>query len=320
MKPMVGITLPLPASRGLDDFNPLYGGGIADPTLGPHHRTGSVLAPIIRGQAAAAILSLADTIARCRPSRGVVLGLVEIPTTWLGLATSAAERARDLLRWIAATDYQRPRTGDSRLGVQTRITSNVTRSIREAVLDFGSDLVLLEWPGVDSRRRHRLESMLQNLGGDPPTNLVLARPDPQRPGQRLSPRSVLVPVRGGPNARLALTVAAAIAADADAELSVLHVYDRNHHYERREQEAFQLQQLVRAVRPLNPEVIELTSERPVDVLLGVGRGYDAVVMGAHAHPRQPGTLIGSALASVVRRLPKTVILTRAAGPASINGH
>jgi len=124
-----------------------------------------VLVPIIRGQVAAPLLSLGDAIARRSSTQGVVLGLVEVPASQGGLQVPVANRSRELLRWIAATDYERHSVEGGRLTVQTRIAADVARSIREAALETESDIVLLEWPW------HKIASTL------PPRSRV-ARPCP----------------------------------------------------------------------------------------------------------------------------------------------
>lgn len=272
-----------------------------------------VLVPVIRGQAAAPILSLADAIARSGSAKGLVLGLVEISTSDSPLV-AAAERSRALLRWIAATGYGYTAIDGSRLRIQTRITSDAGRSIREAALETQSDLVVLEWPAATSPRRHRLEAIIRNLATDPPARLVIARLDPGQTG-RFAPGSVLAPLRGGANARMALSVAVALAKEAHATLTLLHVYDSHHHPERREREAADFHHLVQEVRSMDPVVLELVAPDPVAVLFGECIKYDAVVLGAHSHESRPGILVGPTLVSLVQSLPKTVVLTRSFTPS-----
>lgn len=155
-----------------------------------------VLVPLVRGQSAASLLSIGDAIADDCPSHGVVLSLVEIPSRWSGMVTSAVVRSRDLLRWIAATDYEGDRRSD-RLSIQSRFTSNPAASIHEALLETQCDTVLVELPHGDAPRRHRLEGILRGLSNALQVNLVIARPDPKATGKATRPRSVLVPLRGG---------------------------------------------------------------------------------------------------------------------------
>jgi nucleotide-binding universal stress UspA family protein len=274
-----------------------------------------VLVPIIRGQVAAPILSVADAIARSGSERGLVLGLVETSASDKP-QVGATERSRDLLRWIAATGHGTAAVDGSRLKIQTRITSDAGRSIREATLETQSNMVVLEWPAATSPRRHRLEAIIRSLATDPPARLVIARLDPGQTG-RFAPRSVLAPLRGGANARIALSVAVALAKEARATLTLLHVYDSHHHPARQEREAAAFRDLVQEVRSINPVVLELVAPDPVVVLLGECIKYDAVVLGAHSNETRPGIVVGPTLESFVQSLPKTVVLTRSLTPTYV---
>ena len=273
---------------------------------------GRVLVPIIRGQPAAPILSIADAVARSGSAKGLVLGLVEMSASDSNQLT-AAERSRGLLRWIAATSYGHTATDGSRLRIQTRITSDAGRSIRETALETESDTVVLEWPSPTSPRRHRLEAIIRSLASDSPARLVIARLDPGHTG-RFAARSILAPLRGGANARMALSVAAALAKEARAALTLLHVYDSHHHPERREREAVEFRALVQDVRSIDLVVLELVAPDPVAVLFAECIKYDAVVLGAHSHEGRPGILVGPTLETLVQSLPKTVVLTRSLTP------
>jgi nucleotide-binding universal stress UspA family protein len=109
---------------------------------------------------------------------------------------------------------------------------------------------------------------------------------------------------------MALSVAVALANDAHAALTLLHVYDSHHHPERREREAVAFRDLVEEVRSIDPVVLELVAPDPIAVLLSACIKYDAVVLGAHSNESRPGILVGPILESLVQSLPKTVVLTR----------
>src|SRR5919108_71672 len=222
----------------------------------PRPQTGNrLLVPVIRGQSAASLLSIGDAIAARLPSGGVVLSLVEIPPTWSGMVTSAVVRSRELLRWIAASDYE-PDAGQSeRLSIQSRFTTDPTASIREALLETQCDTVLIELPPSNARRRHRLEAILKRLSNDPQVSLVIARPDPAALGGAIAPRSVLVPLRGGPNAWLALGVGMAIASWARARLTLMHVFDPLCHHALLHHEAAIFHQLTAAAETARPEIV-----------------------------------------------------------------
>ena len=227
------------------------------------------------------------------------------------MVTSAVVRSRELLRWIAASDYERD-AGHERLSIQSRFTTDPTTSIREALLETQCDTVLVELPPSTARRRHRLEAILNRLSNDNQVNLVIARPDPAAQGAPIAPRSVLVPLRGGPNAWLALDVGMAMASWAKARLTLMHVYDPMCHQDLLHHEAGTFHQLTAAAEGARPEIMEVFSGHPAEAMLEVAAEYDAVVLGANADPMQAGLLLGQMLSTVVSNLTKTVIVTRAA--------
>ncbi len=273
------------------------------------------MVPVIWGQSAASLLSIGDAIAGHCPSRGVVLTLVEIPSRWSRMVTSAVVRSRELLRWIAATDYER-RGRDGRLSIQSRFTSDPAASIREALLETECDTVVLEYPLVSGRRRHRLESILRSLSGDLQVNLVVARPDPAANASGIRPRSVLVPLRGGANACLALSVGVALASWAEARLTLMPASDPAPHRDRRRHDAETFHELALAASIANPVICELERDDPAERILDAAREHDAVVLGAHANPARAGLLVGQTLFPVINRFSKTVIVTRAAADNS----
>jgi nucleotide-binding universal stress UspA family protein len=264
--------------------------------------------PIIRGQLAAPILSIADAIARSGRDRGLVLGLVETSAS-VKPQIASAERSRDLLRWIASTGHGNTGVDGSRLKLQTRITSDAGRSIREATIETKSNTLVLEWPAATSPRRYRLESIMRSLVTDPPARLVIGRMDSGQTG-RFAPRSVIAPLRGGANARMALSIAVALAKEAHAPLTLLHVYDSHHHPERRAREEAAFHDLVQEARWVDPAVVELIAPDPVAVLFAACIEHDAVVLGAHSNENRRGILVGPTLESLVQSLSKTVILAR----------
>lgn len=275
-----------------------------------------LLVPLVRGQSASALLRLGDAIADKCPGRGVVLSLIEIPARWRAAVPTGVARSRELLRWIASNDYAGGADA-GRMRIESRFTSDPVTTICEALLETESDAVLAEWPSAGAQREHRLRSILSTLMRDRARKLIVVRPDPHGRGDGVAPASVLAALRGGPSAWLALSVAAAVAVQAQARLTVLHVYSPAHHPEHRRNEEAVFHALVTAASSLNPRVLEFTAEDHAEVLLDHGQRYDAVVLGAHANPRRPGILLDSPLASAMDQLRRTVIITRSPGTEDV---
>src|SRR5439155_19204096 len=103
-----------------------------------------------------------------------------------------------------------------------------------------------------------LSAVIDNLAGDPPVDLVLMRPDPVLEDSELEAHRVLVAVRSGPNALLALRAGVALAAAHGGKLVVLHVYDSRDHEEQQAQERAQFRDVVDQLPTPNLEVMERT--------------------------------------------------------------
>ena|GEM_PF-2041335 len=270
-----------------------------------------VLVPIIRAQTAGPLLSIGDGLIRQSRGSGNVLGLVEVPAQASeALAREVTQRRRDLLRWIAATDDAvEPRTTPG-LGILVRVVHDVALGIREASYETNANLIVVEWPGLASRRPRLLESVIGNLSANPPADLVLVRPgDTEAPFQGRAGR-ILVPVRGGPNAKLALRVAAALAAAWQARFAVLHLTDPRHHPDRKAQTSEDLAFLLSQVAAPAPELLDRETANIGAAILEAATGADLVVLGAGADPVQNPALVRSRLATSLKRLTATLLLVR----------
>jgi nucleotide-binding universal stress UspA family protein len=277
-----------------------------------------LLVPILRAQTATAVLSVADALSAANSGQGQVLGVVEVPRGPTdNLAAQVAGRRHDLLRWIAAIDAHKPglRRG---LAIHMRVCHNVSLGIREAVYENGSNLILIEWPGVSSRRPRILSSVLDDLASHPPADLLLVRPGTSAGQQPLSVRRVLVPIRGGPNARLALMAAVSIGEVHGADVTALHIYGSEHHPKRRAAEADQVHDLLNEFRYRQLDLVEKDAENVGEVIRGEGQGYDVIVLGAYAEASQPQVLVQSLLTPSLRHLEGTIILAKSAGTSEVS--
>ena len=272
-----------------------------------------LLVPILRAQTATSVLSVADALSASNAGQGHVLGVVEVPRARADhVAAQVAGRRHDLLRWIAAIDAHKPgvRSG---LTIQMRVCHNVSLGIREAVYENGSNLILIEWPGLGSRRPRLLSAVLDDLVSDPPADLLLVRPGHGSRQGPLSVQRVLVPVRGGPNARLALLAGVALGEVHDAAVTALHIYEAEHHPKRRAAEADMGHELLGHFCYPNLQLVERDGPNVGEVIRDEGERYDVIVLGAYAEASQPQVLVQSLLTPSVRQLSGTIILAKSAG-------
>ncbi len=267
-----------------------------------------ILIPVVRAQAAPRLLDVAAAVIRREGGAGHVLGVVEIPFGRpIASTLTVARRYRTLLQRITNLENRE----SAGFGVQVRVAHDVAQGIREAAYENASTLIVAEWPGPLGQRGHLVSSVLEGLVADPPADLLLVRTDPER-GHRVTPTSILVPVRGGPSAALALRAAVAMAEADKARLTVLHVTDLRQPEERRRRAAEQFHAVLDSVDQDLLTVHEVDSNQPSEAILSESSGHQVVVLGAYAETARSGILVGSRLADSVRRLPGTVIVAKSA--------
>jgi nucleotide-binding universal stress UspA family protein len=271
----------------------------------------NVMIPILRAQTAAPLLDLADALVYWHRGEGQVLGLVEVHSKLgLDLRSATSERYRSLLQWISANDYRRRPRPVARLNVQVRVTHRISWAIREAVYENNSSLMAIEWPGLENPRRHSLSAVIDDLARDPPVDLVFMRPDPGLEDSELDAERVLVAIRSGPNAQLALRAGVALAAAHGGKLVVLHVSDSRNHSGQQAQEHARFRDLVDQLPYQNVEVLERSSEDPRLAILEEASLHPVVALGAQAALPGSSALVAAQMARIVRQLPKTVILAK----------
>jgi glucosyl-3-phosphoglycerate synthase len=265
-----------------------------------------LLIPVLTTRRAPELLRVGAAILQHREGTGSLLGVVEVARGQpISRGITVARRYRRLLNRITALGER----SEASFGIEVRVGHNLALGIREAVYEVGADLLVLEWPGLSVRPG--VSSVIASLVSDPPADLVLVRPDPDPSSQ--GEGGVLVPVRGGPSARLALQVADALAAAEGLPLSVLHVYRPHQHLERRRREEAYVHQLAAEIRNPDHRLIEVESTQPGAEILAAAAGRKVTVIGAQAERSRSPLLVSPGLARTVRRLDGTVLIVKSAG-------
>jgi len=202
--------------------------------------------------------------------------------------SAGAGRASELRRKL------RPLGRESvRVRARVRVSHSPWIEVQEVIEAEDPDLVILSWP-----------ELLQALGVDtaealdrPASDLALIRgPFPSRA------RRVLVPVRGGPHAELALRLALSLRPE---QLTVLHLTrtpDEKH------EATFQgIERVVQRMPEV--EVRYRTTDDPAAAILEEVAGYDLVVMGS-ASVAERGKALGAVADGVLRACPVGVIVVK----------
>lgn len=279
-----------------------------------------ILLPLANPRTARDLVRIGSGVSNGRPTEITALGIVEVPEgVSLSEGATQARTARRLLQRVL--DF-----GDEE-GVEIRTMVRIGRraadGVIEAVGEESTDLVIFGWGGPPSAAAAARAAAERGVAGTAvfsPTIDSVVRESPcdiavvkQRGVEQV--RSILVPVRGGPHAELAMRLARDLGKRFGAQVVVLHVVPKGigDRALQREQEA--LDTFARehgGSRKVKGQIREATSVRTA--ILREAALHDLVVMGASAHPSNAAPdgrfLFGTVADTVASKAKPTVIVVK----------
>jgi nucleotide-binding universal stress UspA family protein len=280
-----------------------------------------ILLPLANPRTARDLVRIGSGVSDGRPTEITALGIVEVPEgVSLSEGATQARTARRLLQRVL--DF-----GDEeRVEIRTmvRIGRRAADGVIEAVGEEGTDLVIFGWGGPPSAAAAaRAEAERGGKAAAPvfsPTIDAVVRESPcdiavvkQRGIDQV--RSILVPVRGGPHAELAMRLARDLGRRFGAQVAVLHVVPKGIGARAVQREQDALDAFVtehgggRKVRGI---LREATSVRTA--IIREAAQHDLVVMGASAQPSNAAPdgrfLFGSVADAVASKAKPTVIVVK----------
>jgi glucosyl-3-phosphoglycerate synthase len=274
-----------------------------------------ILIPLANPRTAADLMRLgAALLDRERGGELVALGIVEVPE---GVALSeGATRARHARRLLQRVHDFVPEGTVVRTMV--RIGRRAAEGIIEAAREEDVDLIVFGWGGRPQRAKtapgegRSGSETIDAVVHQAPCEIAVVK---QRGLSNV--RSVLVPVRGGPNAELALRYADAIGRTLGAEVVALHVLPPGAGLGIRTQAEKALHTFVRAHSSgehVRPRVQEASNVR--NAILREAEESDLVVLGAGAGGDvvAAGHLFGNLPETVAERSARTVVVVRSHEP------
>lgn len=261
-----------------------------------------ILVPVVHGCDPGATVNAARLIV----GEGSILlaGCVRVPEgESLSAAGSTARHLRKILRKLGEGDRVRSFS-------RVRVSYHPWADLVSLVEDEEPDLLLLQWP-----------EMLEALGVT--ADQVLTRPVCDtgmiRGPVPESPRKLLVPVRGGPYSELALRFSLAVARATQAQIKSLHLVPTN--FQDRDQRDAPFHGMSRVLARL-PEVerAEKKTDDPAAAILEEAEGFDVVVMGSTARPKESEASLGPVAETVLRGSKSCVITVKAKGHEDVGSH
>jgi nucleotide-binding universal stress UspA family protein len=276
----------------------------------PHSYT--VLIPLADLREASGLIRVASALmpllSRAEQGRVVALGLVEIPEE---LAFSEGAIPARLHRQLLGRLKRFGTSPAVELRTIVRVSRQLWHGIVETAQEERADLILLGWKGWTASDDGVFGSTIDQAVKNAPCDIAVV--------SRLNPaacKRVLVPVRGGPHAALALQLGVALAERAGGAVCALRV-------EKTDLAADAIQRDVeefRAVLATSPRP-ELTREKVVrcqsvlQAILDEAEGNQAVVMGASASggPDSPFGPIADGVAQRLQKQALVIVKTRIPG-------
>jgi len=256
-----------------------------------------VLVPIVEGCEQNSAIAAATAIAGSE--RVEFVGIVTIPDEEsLSTAARLTQGLRKKLQAAqAGLGYERP--------ARVHATHTPWAELVKVVEARQPDLLVLEWPCHIDALRTTLPAIL----GQPFCDVALVNSHVVR-----HIKSLLLPIRGGPYAELALRIALSIHDNVDAEISSLHL----HSAKRADDQDAAFRGIDRVLRSL-PQVKRqvIVTDDPLGVITGAAREHDLVILGASARPAAEILSMGALAARMMQESDKGVIVVKTKRPPPV---
>ena len=231
------------------------------------------------------LLPFAQAVAESPGSNIVILGLVAVPEE--KSLSAGTLQARQLRKAMS------PVTRDIGSRVIVKVGHNIWGDLKRTVQNEKSSVVLINHTDVPPFE------WLKVL----PCEVIVVKP----PLSKKNPR-ILLPIRGGPYAALALRLALSLAHSQDGEITALHAIppSANGNGEK------QYQHLLQTLRGV-PQVTRWIKARgdPVKAIVRAARDHHLVVMGAVGAPHADEPPVGPTAASVLSQVRIPTLVVRA---------
>jgi CIC family chloride channel protein len=185
------------------------------------------------------------------------------------------------------------------------------RSVPEAILkttaENASDMILFGWPGKSGTNEQLFGSVIDRIVSNPPADIAILRYRPYRKLNR-----IVVPLAGGRNGRLAVSLALAVARNTGEKATITLVYVAIPGIDDVQAEARAKKAFRSAILDLDFEFEEqiIRADTPVEGILAAASTCDLVVIGATKEPRFRNLLMGNVAQRVAEGAECPVILVK----------
>jgi nucleotide-binding universal stress UspA family protein len=268
-----------------------------------------ILIPVANPATAEELIRLGADLLDPRAGELTALGIVEVPEGMpLSEGATRARHARRLLQRVL--DFAPQGTAIHPI---VRIGRHAAEGIIEASAEQEADLIIFGWGGKapagrDGTGPSVFSPTIDEVVRDSPADIAVVK---QRGSKEI--KRIIVPVRGGPHAELAVRYADAIARRHDAQVSVLHFVPPGITLAVRAQAEHALAQFLRQHLRGRAEGIVREAANVRNAILREAEKADLVVMGASAQPAGAdgeAYLFGALPEAIAARARPTVVVVK----------
>jgi amino acid transporter/nucleotide-binding universal stress UspA family protein len=264
----------------------------------------SVLVPVADVNQAEILGRFGSSLAREHDGGVLALHVVKVPPQ-LNLADGRVflKRGRPPLQKV----IDQAKLQEVPVHTMIRLGRSVSDAIIKTSAENSSDMILFGWPGRSGTNERLFGSVIDRLIENPPADIAIVR---YRPYERLN--RIVVPIAGGPNSRLAATVAMSIARNTieETEVRLVHVVVPGVdpiQAEARARSAFR-----RSTQGLDFPFLEelITGDSPYEGIIEAAEDSDMIVIGATKEPRFRNLLMGNVAQRVAEGASCPVIIVK----------
>jgi glucosyl-3-phosphoglycerate synthase len=250
-----------------------------------------VLVPVLNDCEQSSAIYAAHTIAG---NQNVLLtGFVPVPEEQ-SLST-AAVKARELRRTLK--QFYKIKRGDE--WTQVNVSHKPWQDLVKTIKRENIDLLLLQWPG----HFEGLKVSVAEVFSQAPCNIAIVNEH-----FPTSLKDILIPLRGGPYAAMALRIALSIRNITEARISALHLSPRGITNE--QDVAFKgMERVLRSLPEIHRDDVVMIKD-PTDTILEAAKKHDLLVMGASARSVDEVPSIGPVAERIMRESEGGVIVVR----------
>jgi len=257
-----------------------------------------ILVPIANPAMVENLTKFSEIIAEERKGEIILLNVVKLPPqTPFSVGTRYVERSKEFIRDAIA------KTGVPAGGL-IKVGHRVPEAILNAIEEVKPDLVVLGWRGRTFRKDFVLGSTIDPVMLKAKCDAVVIRFSPN--GLKKIEK-ILIPTIGGPHSALAIELARDLAKHENATITLMYVGKKKEEKSRANKVFENASELL---ADLNFEKKFIISEHPVKEIVKEAENSDIIMVGATNEPFLRNFLLGVFPEKIVKKTPKTVVMTR----------